>query len=112
MGAKGSGRQKKIYKLSDYNLFMHLKHSDLARDVKRNFVIAKYLCGDPYYRYALWQMIKTKGDYYFDYWRECENGYVENGCGKSGDIKDIPDLDIILGTVVAWTYDEKRNVSN
>ncbi len=60
MGARG--RKKKIYKIKDYNNYLHLEHKDPLRDVLRNYVTAKSLCRGPYNKYNLWEMIKSKGE--------------------------------------------------
>ena len=68
----------------------------------RNVVIAKYLCRDPYYKFAVWQMIKTNGEYWDGRWHE-----LRKLCEPTESIKDVPDIDLIIRHVVTWSYDNK-----
>lgn len=79
-----------------------MDHNHVIRIVRRNFVIARYLCRDPYYKYALWQMIKTKAEYVSEHHHE-----LLKQCEPEGCINDVPETDLILSTVVSWSYDEK-----
>ena len=66
----------------------------------RNYVIAKYLCKDPYDKYKLWQMIATKGECWMD-----RNKLLDTtgGCCKTNALKNIPHTHVICATVVSWS---------
>ena len=107
MGAKGSGRKKKIYIMSNFNTFKFVMFNQVPYTVRRNVVLTKYFCRDPYYKYALWQMIKTKGEYVHEHYYE-----LRKQCEPEGSIKNVPETDLILGIVVSWTYDRKPMLEN